>query len=89
MTSSPPAMHIELYVPATIPMRKAKAKLLMTSPPQMYIAMIGSSVVSEVLMVRESVWLMDLFTSTSMPSVRTSDQFSLTRSRTTIESFSE
>ena len=53
------AMHTDEYVPTTIPISRAKAKPLITSPPKINVTNNTKNVVRDVLTVRLIVLLID------------------------------
>ena len=79
-------MAIEEYAPRTRPTTMAKAKLRSVSPPKMYTASTGTTLVSAVLIERTMTWFSDQLViwravrCTPSFSVR---MFSLTRLNTT------
>ena len=77
------------YVPTTTPTTMAKENARSTSPPMMYSTKTVRKVNPLVKIVRESVWLMDLFTISANGSRFMSRRFSRTRSKMTIVSFIE
>ena len=82
-------MKIVEYVPLITPTIIVKAKPRSTSPPKTNSASTANKVVPEVMIVRLRVWLMLALTSVAKSSRRMRRRFSRTRSKTTIESFTE
>src|SRR4029077_9082225 len=72
------------YVPTTIPTTRAKANARSTWPPIRNRTSTVRKVKPLVRMVRESVWLMDLFTTDAKDSLRNRRLFSRMRSKMTI-----
>src|SRR6202030_3794327 len=77
------------YVPTTIPTTKAKEKARSTCPPIKNKTSTVRNVNPLVKRVRESVWLMDLFTTSANDSRRNKRLFSRMRSKITMVSFIE
>src|SRR6202165_3526914 len=77
------------YVPTTIPTTKAKEKARNTCPPIRNKTSTVRKVSPLVKSVRESVWLMDLFTTSANDSRRSKRLFSRIRSKMTMVSFIE
>src|SRR6185295_17693487 len=83
------ATAIDEYVPMMMPIVKASAKPLNTSPPNNTIATTETKVRPDVITVRESVWLIESFAIWARLSFRRNLTFSRIRSKTTIVSFIE
>ena len=84
------AMKIVEYVPLTMPTSIVNAKPSSTSPPNRYSASTARNVVPAVMIVRLSVWLtlvVDDLLERLAP--HQCAEFSRTRSKTTIVSFTE
>src|SRR6266478_6033245 len=77
------------YVPTTIPTTRAKEKARSTWPPIRNRTSTVRKVRPLVKIVRESVWLMDLLTTSANDSLRSKRLFSRMRSKMTIVSFME
>src|ERR1035437_6945297 len=77
------------YVPTTIPTTKAKEKARSTCPPNRNKTSTVRNVRPLVKIVRESVWLMDLLTTSANDSRRSKRLFSRIRSKITMVSFIE
>src|SRR5271156_2941514 len=77
------------YVPTTIPTTRAKEKARSTCPPIRNSTSTVRKVRPLVRMVRESVWLMDLLTTSANDSLRNKRLFSRMRSKITMVSFME
>src|SRR6266853_600415 len=77
------------YVPTTIPTTRAKEKARSTWPPIRNRTRTVRKVRPLVKIVRESVWLMDLLTTSANDSLRSKRLFSRMRSKMTIVSFME
>src|SRR5580700_5694367 len=77
------------YVPTTIPTTRAKEKARSTCPPIKNKTSTVRKVKPLVRMVRESVWLMDLLTTSANDSLRSKRLFSRMRSKITMVSFIE
>src|SRR5437868_11623847 len=77
------------YVPTTIPTTRAKEKARSTWPPIRNKTSTVRKVKPLVKMVRESVWLMDLLTTSANDSLRSKRLFSRMRSKMTMVSFME
>src|SRR5215469_4286121 len=77
------------YVPTTIPTTRAKEKARSTWPTIRNRTSTVRKVKPLVKMVRESVWLMDLLTTSANASLRNKRLFSRLRSKMTIVSFME
>ena len=83
------AMNTLEYVPVMMPTIIVNAKPFSTSPPNRYSDTTLSSVVPAVMMVRPSVWLIDVFMMSQIESRRMSFRFSRTRSKMTMVSLVE
>src|SRR3974390_1019976 len=77
------------YVPTTIPTTRAKAKALSTWPPIRNRTSTVRNVSPLVKIVRDKVWLIDLFTTSANGSFLSKRLFSRIRSKITIVSFIE
>src|SRR6202040_1094160 len=77
------------YVPTTIPTTRAKEKARSTWPPIRNRTSTVRKVRPLVKIVRDSVWLMDLFTTSANDSRRSNRLFSRMRSKMTMVSFIE
>src|SRR6202140_2029192 len=88
-TTNGAAMPKLEYVPTTIPITKAKEKARSTCPPIRNKTSTVRKVRPLVKMVRESVWLMDLFTTSAKDSRLSKRLFSRMRSKITMVSFIE
>src|SRR5215831_14850208 len=77
------------YVPTTIPTTRAKEKARSTWPPIRNRTSTVRKVRPLVKIVRDSVWLIDLFTTSANDSRRNNRVFSRMRSKMTIVSFIE
>src|SRR5690348_10224570 len=88
-TTNGAAMPKLEYVPTTIPTTRAKEKALSTWPPIRNRTSTVRKVSPLVRMVRDKVWLMDLFTTSANDSRRSKRLFSRIRSKITMVSFIE
>src|SRR6266404_2814133 len=88
-TTSGAAMPKLEYVPTTIPTTRAKEKARSTWPPIRNRTSTVRKVRPLVKIVRDNVWLIDLFTTSANDSRRSSRLFSRMRSKMTIVSFIE
>src|ERR1700736_4820649 len=88
-TTSGAAMPKLEYVPTTIPTTRAKEKARSTWPPIRNRTSTVRKVRPLVKIVRDSVWLMDLFTTSANDSRRSNRLFSRMRSKMTMVSFIE
>src|SRR5260370_3673362 len=88
-TSRGAALKIELYVPDTIPIRRASAKPFKESPPATRIATRTRMTVKLVMIERTAVCMMLRFTTWSNESLWLTRRFSRIRSKTTMVSWTE
>src|SRR6267142_6361392 len=88
-TTSGAAMPKLEYVPTTIPTTRAKEKARSTWPPIRNRTSTVRKVRPLVKIVRDKVWLIDLFTTSANDSRRNKRLFSRTRSKMTMVSFIE
>jgi len=82
-------MKIDEYVPTMIPMIMTNENPRSTSPPRKKRTTTTTKVSSDVRTVRDSVWLMEWFTSSASGARRFFSRFSRIRSKTTTVSLTE